>query len=267
MNRLINIRRGLKNKVEAIQLFMFPWKYNEWFHLFELSFGWNFHHTYNHTSHSDIPHPMIHTTLGMLLFPLGFINPWLFLLCLIPYGHLFISIPIETKVNDYTEDPQYGFYWYTHGLGTEQLWFWWGIKYYVISMPWHLEWYRTSVLLKPVKNDEENWEHEYKGQKKDFYNDEWKDKKLSYKYLFRDKYDGTSVPCTITVGEREWRRKWWYKYSWFNFVKRYIDVEFHKEVGRKKGSWKGGVTGASWKLKPGQHPYEALHDMENNNNY
>ena len=57
-----------------------------------------------------------------------------------------------------------------------------------------------------------------------------------YRYNYLDKYDNTSIPCTFWVEEREWRRKWftWCNLKWFKKVDRYIEIEFEKEVGRRK---------------------------------
>lgn len=37
-----------------------------------------------------------------------------------------------------------------------------------------------------------------------------------------------------------------------------IAISFHEEVGNQRGSWKGGVTGTSARMKPGETPGEAL---------
>ena len=41
----------------------------------------------------------------------------------------------------------------------------------------------------------------------------------------------------------------------------YIEIEFDKEVGKKKGSWKGGCIGCSYDLKPGETAEECLKRM------
>ena len=87
-------------------------------------------------------------------------------------------------------------------------------------------------------------------------------KKYQYDYL--DKYDGSVVPCTFWVEEREWRRKWfkWCGWKGFKKVNKYIEIEFDGEVGKGKESWKGGCVGCSYNLNPGETPLECIQRME-----
>lgn len=91
-----------------------------------------------------------------------------------------------------------------------------------------------------------------------------KDNELVHKYHYNytDNYDGSIVPCTYWVEEREWRRKWFKWCDWFKMVSRYIAIEFDGEVGRDKGSWKGGCTGCSYDLLPNETPEECIRRME-----
>ena len=45
-------------------------------------------------------------------------------------------------------------------------------------------------------------------------------------------------------------------------VNRYIEIEFDGEVGKDKGSWKGGCIGCSYNLLPGETPEECIKRME-----
>lgn len=83
-----------------------------------------------------------------------------------------------------------------------------------------------------------------------------------YHYDYVDNYDGSIVPCTYWVEEREWRRKW---LKWCNplkIVKRYIEIVFDGEVGKDKGEWKGGCIGCSYNLLSGETPEECIKRME-----
>lgn len=64
--------------------------------------------------------------------------------------------------------------------------------------------------------------------------------------------------ATIRPEQREWRR-WWLP---MRRVSTYIDVEFNAEVGERTGSWKGGVTGCSYEMQPGETPAETLYRMQ-----
>lgn len=116
---------------------------------------------------------------------------------------------------------------------------------------------RTSILLK-----DDTWEHETKGNKKDFYKDEWKEKQKSWTYDYTDKYDGEIIPTTIYVDEREWRPKWLTWTKLFAKKRRTIDIHFSKECGERKGSWKGGVTGCNYGLLANETPLDCLKRME-----
>lgn len=69
-------------------------------------------------------------------------------------------------------------------------------------------------------------------------------------------YDGEEIQVTTIIEEREWRLgTGWFK--WLELftkpkISRMLDLSFSKEVGSKKGSWKGGTTGHSIKLLPGE---------------
>ncbi len=90
------------------------------------------------------------------------------------------------------------------------------------------------------------------------------DNPLVNKYCttYIDKYDGEEISCVYWVEEREWRRKWLTKYRLFRMVRKYIEIEFGSEVGKKKGSWKGGCMGCSYDLKLGETPQQCIKRME-----
>ena len=85
-------------------------------------------------------------------------------------------------------------------------------------------------------------------------------------------FDGEFVQARTRIEEREWRlgtgRFRWL--SWFRRprVRRSLDIEFSKETGRRKGSWKGGTIGHGIDMQPGElheaafRRYCAEHEME-----
>lgn len=69
-------------------------------------------------------------------------------------------------------------------------------------------------------------------------------------------YDGQAIAVHTRIEEREWlagegRFKW---LSWFRKpnISRSLDLQFSSEVGNRKGSWKGGTTGHSISMTPGE---------------
>ena len=69
-------------------------------------------------------------------------------------------------------------------------------------------------------------------------------------------YDGTEIKATTHIEEREWHRgEGWFKWlAWLTpaRISRSMDISYDKEVGYEKGSWKGGMTGHSIELEPGE---------------
>lgn len=72
---------------------------------------------------------------------------------------------------------------------------------------------------------------------------------------FRD-YDGEYIEANTHIEEREWRRgeKWckWMSLFWPKMVRRSLSINFDKETGSRKGSWKGGTLGCGINMEPGE---------------
>lgn len=138
-----------------------------------------------------------------------------------------------------------------------------GRKWKTITMPWNLEWVRTSTLMK-----DGSWFNETPGNRKSWSGSdegsyEWLNKnKWQETHSFTDSYDGTVVNATISVEEMEWRPFWFQWTGLFKFTRRSIDVQFDKEVGERKGSWKGGTVGCGYRLLPNETPLDCLRRME-----
>ena len=75
-------------------------------------------------------------------------------------------------------------------------------------------------------------------------------------------HDGELIKCNTFIIEQEWT-KGAKRFQWLRFftkpkIVRCLDIEFEKEVGVDKGSWKGGLMGTSIQLNPGELHEEAL---------
>jgi hypothetical protein len=81
-------------------------------------------------------------------------------------------------------------------------------------------------------------------------------------HKYTDKIDGEVVNATISVEEREWRPLWFQWTNLFAKKRRTISIDFDKEVGKQKGSWKGGCVGCGYDLKSDETPVECLRRME-----
>lgn len=78
-----------------------------------------------------------------------------------------------------------------------------------------------------------------------------------------DPYDGEEMEVTCSIQERTWQRgrNWWFRKLLFfcpKLVRTSVDLEFSKQTGPGKGSWKGGVLGCSIDLLPGESIISAV---------
>lgn len=195
---------------------------------------------------------------------------WLASMLLMPFilfgwGKLYINLPIRTGIED-CESPSWGLNYhdnkiwiYIGGAGNYDG----GRKWVTITMPWDLEWVRTSTLLK-----DGTWYHETPGNKKGWQGDgpgsySWLEKeKWQETHPYTDKYDQTIVNATISVSEREWRPLWFKWTKLFRFTRKSIDIEFDQEVGKRKGGYKGGTVGCSYEMKGDESALDCLRRME-----
>jgi hypothetical protein len=89
----------------------------------------------------------------------------------------------------------------------------------------------------------------------------WEDKQTTIgrcptqRFLIED-YDGQQVIAITKIEEREWffGDGWFRWLSWFRkpLVRRSLDIAFNDEVGKGKGSWKGGTIGTGIDMLPNE---------------
>jgi len=78
---------------------------------------------------------------------------------------------------------------------------------------------------------------------------------------FRD-FDGEELTATTHISEHEWHFGEG-QFKWLSLfrrpkISRSLDISFSGETGRRKGSWKGGTTGHSIEMLPGELHYAAF---------
>jgi len=216
--------------------------------------------------------PQLHTSVtqlvAILCLPLIAFSAWF--LFLIPFvffgwGTLYINLPIKTGIQD-CESAAWGFnyhnnaVWIYIGGGGN---FEGGKKWKTFHMFWELDWIRTSTLLV-----DGTWFHETKSNRKEWGGDgygshDWLNKeKWQEVHPYLDSYDNTTVKATISVEEREWRPRGAKWTSLFAKIRKDIMVEFDNEVGKEKGSYKGGTIGCSYEMQPNETPLGCLKRME-----
>lgn len=166
----------------------------------------------------------------------------------------FIKLPWGNGIED-CETPTYGMYYHANSLVLC-----YGMKQKHIPMPWQMQWVRTSLLLK-----DQTWAHDTPKNKKSFWKDEWKEKAYSftepYTYVLKSgALQHMNAMCFVK--EWEWRPLWFKWTSLFKNVRKAIDINFDGEVGERAGSWKGGCTGCSYDINPGETPLQTLRRMQ-----
>lgn len=204
--------------------------------------GWRFDLSYETCGYFDARHRI---NLDLIIFSLT------------------IILPIYSEHTDECDPPQWGiayhnqtFWVHKGGKGNMNG----GNKWWTYHVPWSYDWVRTSKLRKDGK-----WENETRGNRKDFYKDEWEgilwNDTLPYEYKLRSG-EVQKVQATIKVVEMEWRQRWLKWIPLFKKVRKSIDIDFDNEVGERAGSWKGGTVGCGYYLKDNETPYECLRRME-----
>jgi hypothetical protein len=189
---------------------------------------------------------------------------------------IYLRLPLPKREPKGEMLDKWGFDWkWGREWGWGDLFLDWGSRSKIVHMPWHPTWVRTSLLLA-----DGTWIHEtrmrregfpnypvVKGERRPFWT--WHDVKRQfawsetypYRYVLRSG-EVQDRQATVRVEEREWR-PWcllWLPLA--GWRQRVIDISFDKEVGERSGSWKGGVMGCGFELRPQEMPREALARME-----
>lgn len=83
-----------------------------------------------------------------------------------------------------------------------------------------------------------------------------------YHYLLLPSGEVQHAQATIYVDRREWRQKWLAWCPWFAKKRQSINIQFDREMGDRAGSWKGGVIGTGYDMRPGETAEETLRRMQ-----
>ena len=176
------------------------------------------------------------------------------------WGQIFIYLS-DKYSSEYIEDPKrWGINYNFQSDLVHIIFFYWGNYSKLFTLPTEYQWIRTSVLLK-----DNTWDHETKGNRKEYYKNEWKDKIYSetfdYTYILKNGNKQNSK-ATIKVEEREWRRsflKWTKKFA---LIRKSIEIDFDTPIGEGVHSYKGGVYGTGYNMLPNETPLQTLRRME-----
>ena len=87
---------------------------------------------------------------------------------------------------------------------------------------------------------------------------------MVYHGIWKD-FDGEEVPAIYRLERWTWRRKWLIWTSMFDQQRTEIAVSFKSDVGKGKNSWKGGVCGTGFEIKPKESPQECFERVNREN--
>lgn len=181
--------------------------------------------------------------------------------------HFCFVLPFRNSWTDECDPPQYGiaihnntFWIYRGGKGNNHggnKWWTWDLPFFTLKHVRHDVECNINGEIKMVPSKK------LETTGKDYI--PLKDNSLVniHKYDYTDSYDGMIIPCVYWVEEREWRPKWLTWTSRFKLIRKYIEIEFSDEVGKKKGSWKGGCIGCSYDMLENETPEQCIKRMEN----
>lgn len=100
-----------------------------------------------------------------------------------------------------------------------------------------------------------------------FYKEEQKTPKVVFSFF---DFDGEEIEATTHIEEREWHRGEgifrWLSFFFAPKINRSLDIQFDKETGKRKGSWKGGILGHGINMKLGELHEEAFRRYCQQNN-
>lgn len=177
--------------------------------------------------------------LGFGLFKICFSFPWKWV------------VPDKSQCSG----PRYGFIFFERGVHV----YYGKDKYSIFDMPWAWKNVRWEVLN--TSGNFSKYLSEYSDDPLHVFKDARKIDSYPYTYVLKNG-DIQERIATIYVTEMECRWKWLQWLSYPRIIDRSIDISFDNEVGEKTGSWKGGVTGCSYKMLPGETPYKTLMRMQ-----
>lgn len=173
------------------------------------------------------------------------------------FGKLFIHLPLKPW---FVGEWGFTFFSICGGL-PDQLHLNYGRKVKIIDLPWALDYCQTKYLMA-----DGSWESDGRGKNiPDRWDESFRARLLTevHPYLYVLK-DGTAQKrlATITYETRNWRRKWLPFTGLFSYTSPAISIEFNDGVGERVHTWKGGVLGCNFRLKPGETGLDALKRME-----
>lgn len=174
-------------------------------------------------------------------------------ICLI-WGALNIALPFKTKIPESCDCPRYGIQIHDGTLWLhlggkmndweqcDSKWITWRLPFFT----WEFDWRRIQLPGGEWKD------YEYE-EREDAYTEVH-----PYSYTLKSGEKQERL-ATCFVDEMQWHKKW---FPFWKMKRRSIEISFNDEVGEGTGSWKGGVTGTSYEMLPGESIKDCLKRMQ-----
>ena len=173
-----------------------------------------------------------------------------------------IKLPfVNKKWEEECNAPEYGI-----AIHSNSFWVYYGgmnggTKFIAWDIPFVTRYfYKYEVLRKDGWGWIDATDHEVYKNRVGYLNYGDKDKPTDarvYHGVWKDS-DGEEVPAIYRLERRTWRRKWLMWTSMFDQRRTEIEVSFKSDVGKGKNSWKGGVCGTGFEIKPYESPQECF---------
>lgn len=220
--------------------------------------GTGFNFTYSANGYHD-PRPYISTNITTLIaLTLPWISIWLvpisLIFCFYSWGSIYINLPYDTGRGNTSEYNTYGLLFYHHDSGFPNQFWVRGFNKLSFYFPWAYNYLKTEYLFK------DGWRTEERGD--NFWDmEKWADQIVYETYDYQYRLQSGVIQnrkATIHQVKRYWSR-WFGLHIKSRWV---IEIEFNEEVGERSGSWKGGVTGCSYEIRPGETALACLRRME-----
>lgn len=186
------------------------------------------------------------------------------------WGILFIRTPFKTRLPEGCSMPQYGisihdgaFWLYTGGEYDRELgqcikndqWKTWDLPFFTWIFDGH--WIREKRDI-GVSIQAGDWRRQIIRGAYEYRKDLAYTETHDFTYTLKD---GTvqQRTATCTIEKRRWHRKW---FPWLTMTEHVLDIEFSDEVGKRSGSWKGGIMSMSYELRDGDTIKSCLKRLE-----
>lgn len=195
----------------------------------------------------------------------GYFDPHYALTWCFIWGVFHLKLPFKTSLGEGCDLPCYGFYVMHNQLVMEvggkfdkemgQVSVRRAVHWDIPFVSWEFEFHKVITSRGPIDTKVLEQELKAKGEKFPWYMNHPDFKKSTAVKTLNDCDGPIEVEISYCVDIRQWHRKW---LPCLKMKHTDLNMDFDKEMGPRKGSWKGGTVGMSTKIEKGETPEQAL---------